>query len=82
MTYSSAYGGWGVRGIAILRRRALVLPYLERIFSLPSGFNAARIAPLTPEPLSPLGRGEPRSFNSFTPSGGRGMSLVERKGLC
>ena len=52
----------------------LVIPYLERFFSLPSRFNAAR-TPLT-EPSPSLGRGN-RSFNSFTfrAAGREGMTF-------
>jgi hypothetical protein len=43
---------------------ALLQPLLE--------LDAACIAPLTPSPSPSLGRGEPRSFNFFTPSGAGG----------
>jgi hypothetical protein len=67
--------GWGVRGIAVLPQRALVFPHLERFFSLSwdSMRHASPPSPLTP---LPLGRGEPRSFNFFAPSGCAGVGLL------
>src|SRR2546425_3891206 len=64
--------GWGVRGITVLPQCAFVFPHLERFFSL--SWNSMRHAspPLTPSPSPSLGRGELRSFNFFTASGGEG----------
>jgi hypothetical protein len=40
----------GVRGIAVLRQRALVYTHLESFFGLSSDLDAACTAPLTPSP--------------------------------